>query len=39
MDTNKIIEVKNLTKKFGEFVAVDDISFFFLFGNHFFKKI
>ncbi len=26
MDSN-IIEVKNLTKKFGEFVAVDDISF------------
>ena len=27
MDTNKIIEVKNLTKKFGEVIAVDDISF------------
>ena len=24
---NKIIEAKNLTKKFGEFIAVDDISF------------
>jgi len=27
MDTNKIIEVKNLKKKFGDFLAVDDISF------------
>ncbi|NVN96698.1 ATP-binding cassette domain-containing protein [Candidatus Nomurabacteria bacterium] len=27
MDTNKIIEVKNLTKKFGDFIAVDNISF------------
>ncbi|OIP23286.1 ABC transporter ATP-binding protein [bacterium CG_4_10_14_0_2_um_filter_33_32] len=25
---NKIIEVKNLTKKYGDFTAVDDISFF-----------
>lgn len=27
VDLNKIIEVKNLTKKFGDIVAVDDISF------------
>ncbi len=27
MDNGNIIEVKNLTKNFGKFTAVDDISF------------
>lgn len=26
--SNKVLDVKNLTKKFGEFIAVDDVSFF-----------
>lgn len=35
IDTNKIIIVKNLTKKFGDFVAVDNISFEVLAGGIF----